>query len=193
MQGDRHAQEISTLTNAAVPIMVVPGNAEVFCYLPPTVPAWGACMMDYQSRYIMPRYAETKSLWSTSMCVVNAKRGDRLTIAGTPSTWAGLTFSCSTARLPSGVKRSKTTRSNASSWRPRAVPSPNPNPNLIEGRSRLCNAALAAGAAALVDSSGPSPPVLLFQFYRRASRHAARIWGHSGEIRGGFGLSRACP
>ena len=62
-QGDRHAAELSALTNASVPIFVAPGNAEVFCYRPPDTPSWGACMLDYQSRFIMPQWRDTRSLW----------------------------------------------------------------------------------------------------------------------------------
>jgi hypothetical protein len=64
-QGDKHAQELSDLTNASIPLMVTPGNAEVFCYRPAGISAWGACMLDYQSRFIMPGYNATHSLWSS--------------------------------------------------------------------------------------------------------------------------------
>eukprot|EP00039_Didymoeca_costata_P006653 m.92141 g.92141 ORF g.92141 m.92141 type:complete len:847 (-) comp13339_c0_seq3:19-2559(-) len=64
--GDIHTQELSDLTQASVPLMVCPGNADVFCYRPDnTTPPWGKCMLEYQSRYIMPGWNSFHSLWST--------------------------------------------------------------------------------------------------------------------------------
>ena len=66
LQGDIHAEELSLLSGGgAVPLMVVPGNGEVFCYRPPGIPAWAACMKDYQMRFIMPGWKDTHSLWSS--------------------------------------------------------------------------------------------------------------------------------
>jgi len=63
--GGIHAEQLSNATGHSVPLMTVVGNGDVFCYRPPGIPAWAACTEDYQRRYIMPRWDQSHSLWSS--------------------------------------------------------------------------------------------------------------------------------
>ena len=64
--GDQHMRELSLLTgNGSVPLMAVPGNAEVYCYRPAGLPADLSCMADFQQRLVMPFWNRTRSLWSS--------------------------------------------------------------------------------------------------------------------------------
>ena len=64
--GDRHMRELSHITgNGTVPLMAAPGNAEVFCFRPPDLPADLSCMADFQSRLVMPLWNRSHSLWSS--------------------------------------------------------------------------------------------------------------------------------
>ena len=86
-QGSHHTEELAHLTASAVALMVVPGNAEVFCYRPPGIPSWGACTYDFQRRFILPGWNRSHSLWSS----FNIGRAHVLMLDSEAVTWCGAT------------------------------------------------------------------------------------------------------
>ena len=86
-QGSHHTAELANLTASSVALMVVPGNAEVFCYRPPGIPAWGACTYDFQRRFILPGWSRSHSLWSS----FNIGRAHVVMLDSEAVTWCGAT------------------------------------------------------------------------------------------------------
>ena len=69
-QGDRHQRELSAATrNGAVPLLVVPGNADVGYYRPPDdatrYPPWEGCMAEFQEQFTMPFVETAHNLWTS--------------------------------------------------------------------------------------------------------------------------------